>query len=228
MKLRYIITAAAVALTFAACSKMNDNFDQYLKNGEIIYIAKPDSVHLFSGKERFKLEFWLSDPRATEMRVYWSQKKDSLIIPIPAERNFEDAISVIADNGIAEGQYSLILVTCDQLGNKSVNDEENVTVYGDIYQNALNARMVESVSASSGKVTITWGNCYSDDEIGIRVSYTDLSGAKQSVTYETATLEATSVITNVDVTKEITYTTMYLPEPTAIDIFYTPEQVIAL
>lgn len=226
MKLRYIITAAAIALASAACTKMNDNIDQYLSQGEIIYIAKPDSVHLFAGKERFKMDFWLSDPRATEMRVFWNMRKDSLVIPIQEGRDFADMISVIADNNITEGQYTLYLVTRDKYGNTSVNAEENVSVYGEVYQNALNSRLIDSKSIASGKLTINWGNCYSDDEVGIRVSYTDTEGTVRSVTYETATLEKTSVISSVDQTKEVSYTTMYLPEPTAIDTFFTAKKII--
>ncbi len=227
MKLRHIIIAAAAALVCAACSKMNDNIDQYLSQGEIIYIARPDSVHLFAGKERFKVDFWISDPRANEMRIYWAQKSDSLVVPIPEGWDFNDVISVIADKGITEGQYSLFLVTRDKYGNVSIGDEENVTVYGEIYQNSLNTRQVESQTAASGKVTINWGNCYSDDEIGIRVSYTDTKGVPQTVTYETVALGASSVINNVDTSKEVSYTTMYLPEPTAIDTFFTPKKIIA-
>lgn len=227
MKLRHIIIAAAAVLASAACSKMNDNIDQYLSQGEIIYIARPDSVHLFAGKERFKVDFWISDPRATEMRIYWAQKSDSLVVPIPEGWDFNEVISVIADRDITEGQYSLDLVTRDKFGNISVGDEENVTVYGDIYQNSLNSRLVESQTAASGKLTINWGNCYSDDEIGIRVSYTDLNGAAKAVTYETETLGTSSVINNVDTAQEVSYTTMYLPEPTAIDTFFTPKKIIA-
>ena len=227
MKLRHIIIAAAAVLASAACSKMNDNIDQYLSQGEIIYIARPDSVHLFAGKERFKVDFWISDPRATEMRIYWAQKSDSLVVPIPEGWDFNEAISVIADRGITEGQYSLDLVTRDKFGNISIGDEENVTVYGDIYQNSLNSRLVESQTAASGKLTINWGNCYSDDEIGIRVSYTDLNGTAKAVTYETETLGTSSVINNVDTAQEVSYTTMYLPEPTAIDTFFTPKKIIA-
>lgn len=228
MKLRYIITAAAAALSFAACTKMNDNIDQYLSQGEIIYIAKPDSVHLFAGKERFKMDFWISDPRATEMRVYWNMKSDSLVVPINQEgRDFAEMISVIADNNVTEGQYTLYLVTRDKYGNTSINSEENVSVYGENYQNALNSRLVDSQSFASGKLTINWGNCYSDQEVGIRVSYTDTAGAEQAVTYDTATLDKTSVISSVDGTKEVSYTTMYLPEPTAIDTFFTPKRIIA-
>ena len=227
MKLRYILLFALCAVVSASCSKMNDNIDQYLSQGEIIYIARPDSVKLYAGKDRFKAEFWMSDPRATEMRIYWAQKTDSLVVPIPESRDITEPISVVTDSNMPEDQYTLYFVTFDNLGNRSVNDEQNVSVYGTNFQNSLNNRMVDSKSVSGNKVTINWGNCYSTKEIGIRVWYTDISGAAKNVTYQTETLGTTSVIDSVDATKEVSYSTMYLPEPTAIDTFFTARTVIA-
>lgn len=228
MKPKYIITLLVAALALGACSKMNDNIDQYLSQGEIIYLAKPDSVHLYAGKERFKTEFWVSDPRVTEMRIYWAQRSDSIVVNIDPDHVFAEPIVVIADKGIAEGQYSLTYVTYDNLGNKSVPEDENVSVYGDMYQASLNNRLVDSKSVSGNKLTINWGNCYSAQEIGIRVSYTDTAGAAKVVEFDTETLGKSSVIDGVDTTKEVSYVTVYRPEPTAIDVFTTPETVIEL
>ena len=228
MKLRYIIMFAVAAISAASCSKMNDNIDQYLSQGEIIYIAKADSVHLYAGKERFKMEFWMRDPRATEMRIYWSQKSDSLVVPISADRDFDEPVTVIVDKNVPEGQYSLNLVTFDKLGNKSVVDEQNVSVYGNLFQQSLFNRYVDSftLNAAAGTATIVWGNCYSTKEYSVNVSYTDLQGIQQESVFLTSELGQSSVLTNVDVTKEISYTTVYLPEPTAIDMFYTPSVVL--
>lgn len=219
---------AFATISAASCSKMNDNIDQYLSQGEIIYIAKADSVHLFAGKERFKMEFWMRDPRASEMRIYWSQRSDSLVVPISADRDFDEPITVIADKNVPEGQYSLNLVTFDKLGNKSVVDEQNVSVYGNLFQQSLFNRYVDSYSlnAAAGTVTINWGNCYSAKEHSINVSYTDRQGDAKEFVFLTSELGPTSILTNVDVTKEISYTTVYLPEETAIDMFYTPTVVL--
>ena len=212
----------------AACSKMNDNIDQYLSQGEIIYIAKPDSVHLFAGKERFKMEFWIRDPRATELVVYWAQKTASVSVPLEKGRNMDDGIVLFVDKDIAEGQHALVLISKDQFGNTSVPDEENVSVYGDIFQASLVNRLVDSKSVSGNKVTINWGNCYSLQETGIQVWYTDTAGVEQTVVFPTAEMGASTVISNVDVTKEMNYSTLYLPEPTAIDTFSTPATAIPL
>ena len=103
-----------------------------------------------------------------------------------------------------------------------------MSVYGELFQNSLNNRLVDSRSISGSTVTVNWGNCYSAQEVGIRVWYTDTAGAACEVTYPTAELGASSVIKNVDLTKEMSYSTLYLPEKTAIDTFYTAKAVIEL
>jgi hypothetical protein len=228
MKIHPIIICLLSVCALAACSGMNDNIDQYLSQGETIYIAKPDSVHLFAGKDRFKIEFWVRDPRATGLTVYWAQRSRSLTIPLPAGRDMDAVVTAVVDENTPEGQYSLILITEDGKGHFSIPDEENVSVYGELFQNSLNNRLVDSRSISGSTVTVNWGNCYSAQEVGIRVWYTDTAGAACEVTYPTAELGASSVIKNVDLTKEMSYSTLYLPEKTAIDTFYTAKAVIEL
>ena len=94
MKTKYILIAVAFLLACLSCSKMNDNIDQYLSQGEITYLARPDSVKLFPGRERFLTHFWVRDPRVSEMRIYWSMKKDSLCVPIPETRDKQAPIAV--------------------------------------------------------------------------------------------------------------------------------------
>lgn len=228
MKIHSIIISILSACVLIACSGMNDNIDQYLSQGETIYIAKPDSVHLFAGKERFKMEFWVRDPRATGLTVYWAQRSQSITVPLSEGRNMDEAVTVIVDQNTPEGQYSLVLITEDGKGNFSIPDEENVSVYGELFQNSLNNRLVDSRSFSGSTLTINWGNCYSAQEVGIRVWYVDTTGKECEATYPTDELGASSVIKNVDLSREVSYSTLYLPEKTAIDTFYTAKAVIAL
>ncbi|MBR1576463.1 MAG: hypothetical protein IJ654_08460 [Bacteroidales bacterium] len=228
MKIQPIIISLLALCMLVACSGMNDNIDQYLSQGEIIYIAKPDSVHLFAGRERFKMDFWVRDPRATGLTVYWSLRSQSQTIPLPPGRDMDEPVEVIIDRNTPEGQYALILITEDGKGNYSIPDEENVAVYGELFQNSLNNRLVDSHSVKGNTVTLNWGNCYSAQEVGICVRYTDTAGAACEVLYPTDELGPSSVLSNVDVSREISYSTLYLPEKTAIDTFSTQKTVIAL
>lgn len=238
-KIIYIMVIFVVSL-YTACSDMNDSMDPYLSKGEIIYLAKSDSVKLFAGKERFLLRFWLSDPRATDMYVYWNQKSDSLIIPLPENRNFADSLDIYIgkEERISEGGYTLQLVTYDKYKNTSIPDEYNVSVYGKLFENTLIVRQAKSAQYISGNVKIEWGGSYNAKEYGVKLFYISKEGKKTEELYTTEALkkglcnedglEEVLVLSDIDVSQPLVYTTVYLPEPTAIDTFYTKENPIII
>ena len=228
MKTKYILIASALLLASLSCSKMNDNIDQYLSQGEITYLAKPDSVKLFPGRERFLAHFWVRDPRVSEARIYWSQRRDSLSVPIPESRDKQEPVVVMVDRNIAEGDYTLYFVTYDKYGNHSVSDEHHINVYGDFFQSTLTPRHVKSKSLKNNTLTLNWGNSYSVKEYGVRLFYTDLDGNACEKTVEKAAMGASTQVGNVDAAKEFAFTTIYLPEPTAIDTFFTARTVVPL
>ncbi len=228
MKTKYLFIASALLLACLSCSKMNDNIDQYLSQGEITYLAKPDSVKLFPGRERFLAHFWVRDPRVSEARIFWSQRRDSLSVPIPEARDKQEPVVVMVDRNIAEGDYTLYFVTYDKYGNHSVSDEHFVNVYGDFFQSTLLPRHVKSKSLKNNALTINWGSSFSLMEYGVRLFYTDLDGKDQVKLVTKEAMGASTVVNNVDSGKEFSFETVYLPEPTAIDTFYTAKTVIPL
>ena len=228
MKTKYLIIVSLLLLGCCACSKMNDNIDQYLSQGEITYLARPDSVKLFPGRERFLVHFWMRDPRASEMRIYWAQKKDSVCIAIPSTRDKKDPITVMVDQNDPEGDYTLHFVTYDPFGNHSVSDEHTVNVYGDFFQSTLTTRGVKSKSFSKNVLTINWGSSYSTKEYGVRLYYTATDGSAREITIQKADMGSSTKVSDVDPEKEFAYSTVYLPEPAAIDTFFTAKTVIAL
>ena len=209
----------------SSCSGMNDNFDQYLANGEIIYIAKSDSVKVYPGKNRILVNFWIKDPRAASMDIQWNQGKSSQKVAIDKTHDITAPIETYLEN-LEEGDYTLKLITCDSHGNKSVPDEYAVTVYGETYQSMLMCRNIKSSKVSGSKVTINWGSSFSSQEYGVNVYYTDTAGASQCLTIPTDEIGTSTVISNVDVSKEVSCETIYLPEETAIDYFCSEKQVI--
>ena len=215
----------SLAFVLGACSGMNDKIDPYLSQGEIVYIAKSDSVHVFSGKNRFLVSFWNKDPRATQMEFLWNRKKNSKVVDLAPDRDITVPVDVIIDE-LVEGDYTFSMLTHDEFGNSSIPDVHVVKVYGDVFQQMITQRGVKSHSVSGNKVTINWGNSYSSKEWGILLSYTDVSGNATSKKIEKAVLGSKTTLENVDVTKELSYQTLYLPEATAIDTFYVAKTVL--
>lgn len=205
-----------------ACTKMDSTYHDFWKNGEKIYPASPDSLHIFSGRNRVKIT-WLivGDPSVTRAVVYWNNSTDSLETPVAYHSGAgADTINVILNN-LAEGTYSFDIYTYDKNGNRSVDANIVGTVYGDSYQQSLLGRLLASASFINDTVHLQWGDPADASAIGSEISYTDTAG-QEHVRY-IATDADTTIITDYDMNKShyLRYRTLFLPDTTAIDTFAT-------
>ena len=200
----------------ASCSKMNDLHDIYLRRGETIYVGKPDSVMIFAGKKRVKLRYWQSDSKATKLVIYWLSRTDSILFDIPYHLP-KDSVEVIIPN-LPEYSYTFDLVTMNKdLGNRSVALHSSGNTYGDNFQSILTNRGIKyTIDTSLNILTINWVGAV-EKGIGTEVVYATTVGDK--VTKFVPMSEKSTVIDNW--IGEVKYRTVFLPEPTAIDTFYT-------
>lgn len=215
----------ALLLLFTACSKMDDTYKQFIKNGEIPYAGSVDSVKVFPGDNRIQLSWLVSDPRVTKAKIYWNNKSDSLDMVLKRQYDV-DTINVIL-SPIAEGAYSFDIYTFDDEGNKSIKVSTTGQVYGERYISSLLPRPVKSALYSDGKVAITWGSA--DTHVtGTEIRYTDAGGTVQHIRVpvdsNTTTLSNFHFSDNTD----LAYTTVYLPDSSAIDLFKTAYEAIAV
>ncbi|MDO5571040.1 MAG: DUF4998 domain-containing protein [Bacteroidales bacterium] len=224
--MKYIFCILFILMSFLqACSDMTESMDEYLSKGEIIYIAKVDSAKTYSGNNRFMLSYWISDPRAKQLYIYWNQKVDSIIVDIP-EHNANDSIILLlgdSNNKFAEGDYTLQIVSHDNKGNKSINYEIPVNVYGEAFLNSLRNKFIKSadINKNNNSVSITWGAINSSKELGVIIDYTDLSGSSVNIFKNSQELKSKTVLNDVNLDLPLVYKTAYKPEETAIDTFYT-------
>ncbi|MDR1666499.1 MAG: discoidin domain-containing protein [Bacteroidales bacterium] len=218
-----IILLAIVIIT-GSCAKMNDKHDEFLARGETVYIGKVDSVRSYPGKNnKLLFRYWISDPRAKQVTVSWGVN-DTLhkTLTIPPHK-IADALEALFDSadGITEGNHTFHWVSSDDLGNKSMVFETLASVYGNLYQEKLLNRRVTGtdVDEGTGDITVSWANASSEEELGVEVSYVTRGNEAKTIYYpglgNSVTLE------NVDYTKGVTYTTLYVPTPGAIDTFFT-------
>lgn len=210
----YIICIVGIALFTLSCSKMNDLHQPYLDEGEIIYAAKVDSVAPYAGKNRIQLKLFILSQRIEAVRIFWNDYKDSSDVQVG---NTTGSLIKILDKNMAEKSYIFKLVSFDKFGNRSLPFEVTGSVYGDRFQSMLSNRIIKSqTKPDNGKVTITW---LSTVDKGIRcdLNYTSTSG--RVVTMKVPMTQTSTVIT--DLASDLKYRTLFLPETTAIDTFYT-------
>lgn len=224
MKQKKYLSLILISLfTFLACSKMNDKHDLYLQEGEIMYIGRVDSAKILPGHNRFLLRYWITDMRAKELMIYWNQMKNSLIVPIPAHQS-SDSIDVLIgdkDDIMPEGNYTFQLISSDGGNLRSIIFEKLGNVYGAQFSSMLSDRFVKSLDYDSdkGEISINWGEPSSAREIGVEMTY--FTGEKKNVVqYTNAEMGSKTVLNDVNVEKGVSYRTMFLPEPLAIDTFF--------
>ena len=225
--IHYILVFLAVTLALAAsCTKMNDIHDEYLKDGPIIYVGRVDSMRVFSGDNRVQVDYWITDPRAKDLCFYWNNHKDSARFSVPAHDPTE--VQTILIDPVAEGDYTFHVFSYDGKGHRSIRFEQAFSSYGEVYASTLNTRTVRSVSVQDGVVRISWGNSFSEREVGVEVSYTGTDGTGKTLFVPTAELKNATVIEGADLSRSLSYRTAYKPNEEAIDIFYSEAKTIAL
>ncbi|MCX6220247.1 MAG: DUF4998 domain-containing protein [Bacteroidia bacterium] len=221
MKSNYIYRLVNICIVIfvflSSCSKMNDLHDKYLQRGETLYVGKPDSVKVLAGRERIKIRFWSSDPKAVKLAVYWLSRSDSAIFDIPPHLA-KDSVEIIIPN-LPESNYSFELVTMNKdFKNRSVTFQASGSSFGDRFQASLTNRVVQSSRRRlyPNYLETKWFGAI-EKAIGCEFAYVNTLGV--SVKKFVPITETTTLITNL--VGGVNYRTLFLPTASAIDTFYT-------
>src|SRR5699024_5670400 len=87
-----------IAVLSISCSKMDAIYSDFLKEGELIYPAKADSLKVHPGDYKIKLSWVIfSDPKVSRAVVYWDNRRDSTEVTIPKSSR-PDTIEVLLTN----------------------------------------------------------------------------------------------------------------------------------
>jgi len=203
---------------YYGCQKMDDSYKKFIVPGGLIYPGKVASPMTNSGRERIKVS-WLrgaDDPSIIKAIVYWNNYTDSVIVNIPDKG---DTISTIIEN-LPEQQYTFEIITLNAKGDKSVPVEVLGASYGDAYQASLLNRPVNrAINYGNDTAWIQWGAAdITNGAYATEISYTDTSG--NEITKRCPISDTESFVPAINNT-DMQYRTVYLPDSTAIDTFYT-------
>ena len=219
MKSKYLIESillVIVGLFFSYCSKMNDLHDQYLEEGEKIYVGQPDSAKVLPGVGRAMIHYWISDPKATKLMVYWNSGEDSVLVDIPGSPGTSAKQLLISD--LEERMYYFQLVTMNsELKNRSIPMETSGHVYGPKFQKTLIERNLKYATFQTQDTVFTqWGSIpeyYMKSEI----KYKNKAG--NYVTKFITSGESSLLLEGFS--GEFEFRTLYLPEEEAYDTLYS-------
>ncbi|NGF55231.1 hypothetical protein G5B00_01785 [Parapedobacter sp. SGR-10] len=198
------------------CTPMDYYYKDLVELGDRIYVGKLNNIRAYVGYERLKLEWdHPSDPSITKVVVYWNDRSDSVVYLMDKT---EDVGAVLIE-GLSEEQYVFNAITYDEKGNRSLPTEITARAYGEMFQQTLRNRVIESTSVSSGSVTINWYEEFSETMLHTELRYTDINGNIQEISIPKDSEQ--TVINDIDMDIPISYRSVFIPEPLALDQFYT-------
>lgn len=213
---KYILLFAVTASLYA-CSKMEDTYNEFTRNGEIVYTGRADSLRLAPGRNRIGLSWLLlSDPRITRCKVFWNDGADSVTIPVQRTAGV-DTVRIMLAN-MAEKTYTFDIYTYDDLGHSSVKVDTIGIVYGDNYAGSLFNRPLKTIAFSADTARLEWSGA-SAQCVGSQIRYADTGGVMRSAWV--ASIDKATKLPALKKGLSFEYRTLYLPVKAAIDTFYT-------
>ena len=207
----------AAAIIFS-CSKMNDSYADYIKDGEIVYTGKVDSIQTYPGNGRIQLSMLLiSDPKIKTVKVFWNDGRDSSVQAIQRSSGVDTVKFLLSP--VAEGTYTFSIYTYDNAGHSSVRADMIGTVYGQSYINSLYNRALKTATYNgASKATLIWYGP-SAQTVGSQITYTDSLGIDRNLF--TPAKDTSTILLNFKRGTTFNYRTLYKPVVNAIDTFYS-------
>lgn len=214
--MKKIILLLVTVFVFYSCEDINHMHEEYLKDGEIVYIGKVDSIDIFPGKERVLFKWMLNaDPKIDICKIYWNNRRDSTVVNV--NRTQTGPFYMEEYMNLPEGEYLFEFVTEDEKGNISLSSYKSGEVYGDFYISTLRARPINEIVAERDRLTIKWGSI--ENSVGLVLNYLDQSDKQNNISVSPEDHE--TVIENYKLGGAFNYQTMFLPDTAAIDTFYS-------
>lgn len=216
-----LIGLAGLTILFS-CTDINHLHEPYLNMGEQIYLGKPDSIHMFSGKNRVVADVWFSDVKAKNLVVKYNGDVDSICIPLV--RNSEnplrsDPVSIEIPN-VKEGIATTFkFINYDaNMKYKSLTVEALGSAYGDDYQNSIQNRIPTSVTYTDGQLQVAWLSTGSMQIQYTEIAYTSEEGEEMTYKLMPTDIECSF---GIQAGSKVRYRSVFLPDENSVDLFYT-------
>lgn len=216
MKKIYNSTLILLLILFGtSCEDFMDIHEEYIKDGEIIYAPKADSIQFIAGKGRVMFNFWLENsPNVKTVDLYWNAGADSLLIPVSPTTGL-DSFSVVIPN-LPEGSYTFDVKTTDNFGHPSLYLTGFGNSYGDFYQSSLANRRVKSIELFDDRGIINWFSAL-DGMVWTDIKYTMNDGKSNTVRLDS---KAQSIsCPNLKPGTSFEFSSSFIPEELSIDTF---------
>lgn len=222
MNILYRTFATLLVVLLTSCADM-DGYRDFIQDGEITYTGMAIDLDAYPGNGRALIKYGLaSNPNINKTIVYWGGKQDSVVIEFDRAAMETDTMYYIIDN-LPESSYGFEVYNFDKLGFKSVPANVTCRVYGERYRSTLYDRSLLNATSINqlGDIKIIWGDSIMTS-VGMELKYTNRSD--EVVELFLANDQSEIVLTDCQAEKPLLYRSLYVPEETCIDTFYTDYQ----
>lgn len=222
---KLIITSVAgfslLLVASTSCSKFDD-YKSFVKDGEVFYPGKPDTVITQSGYNRIALALVITDPNVKTYVIRWNSGADSLVANVERSGSPSDTVRTSIDQ-LEEETYVFQIYTFDAEGHRSIMTEVSGTAYGDNYATALLNRPLKTAYSQGGSTYLEWYEGESS-EVFTEIEYRDVHDNLQ--TRRTLPAEMQTEIQDFQKGTAFRLRTHYLPDSTAVDTLAAPWEEI--
>lgn len=206
-------------LLIGSCKKMEDNYQQFIENGETIYIGKADSIVVKGGDNRVEVSWLLmSDPKVSSYKLYWNGRRDSIQNTV-IKTDKVDTVRVML-NDMSEGTHHFEIVTFDKFGNSSVPAHASGKVYGSKYESTLlnSNRIIRALDRDDKDLIINWMPA-AGTLAGVELEYVNTDG--ETEVHSIASSLDVYILPNFPNDGTFKHKSLFVPEALAIDTFHT-------
>lgn len=217
----FFIVFIVFFISLFSCNKMDSTYKEFLKEGETIYVSKPDSVHVANGENRVKfIMFTPPDPTIVKYKIFWNNKKDSTEKIIEDITN-KDSIEIIVNN-IEEGTQYFSLYLFDKYGHSSLETELIAEVFGELYRNSVIPRPLEINGFTEKGLEVYLGpsEIVSSDLIFSEIKYLN-SSWDTIVSVVPPSIEIDTLLGAATDGERLFIRSAFLHDPTAIDTVFS-------
>ena len=212
---KFLLVVLIAAGTYS-CKNIMDFHQDYIKNGEIVYLTKMDSVVSYPGKNRIQISGYLNNAYNVNMVVvYWNNRTDSMIFDYLKTKDM-DSLNLIIPN-LPEKSYIFDMYTINNIGNRSIKVSISATSYGEFYRKNLTPRTNKGFSFDGKLLKALWVTA-DDLEKGTQVRYTTESNA--IITLFLSRDSSQIALPNLKYGTSYSFSSVDVTEQTAIDTDY--------
>lgn len=220
MKLEHnpLIKLLLLTVVIIMFSCETEEYPMFPDTAEQASTSELQSFVIRSGNNRVLVQGVVKDPNVSEVRIYWNDRSDSIVVPVNGSTE-GDTINKIV-NDLEEGLYVFEAQTFDDAGNSSEVITAGAEVFGANFANRAGNREVVSSALRDSLLDVTYRSAdMSSGIIGTEFIYENTSGENQELFVSPG--DNSLSVSDFESGSTYRYRTLYTPSIMSIDTVYT-------